>query len=77
MVLTVGAVVQSVDMVFFAYIDPGLGLLAWQALVAACIGFLFYLKRTRALFARLFQKLFRTEKPSDDKVPDKAPTIPK
>jgi hypothetical protein len=60
----------------FAYIDPGLGLLAWQALVAACLGLLFYLKKTRALFARLFQKFSRTEKRSDKAV-DKAPTIPK
>jgi hypothetical protein len=67
---------QHVDMVFFAYIDPGLGLLAWQALVAACLGLLFYLKKTRVLFARLFQRPFRTGKPSN-KVPDKVPTIPK
>jgi hypothetical protein len=63
-------------MVFFAYIDPGLGLLAWQALVAACLGLLFYLKKTRVLFARMFQKLFRSEKPSA-KVADKVPIIPK
>jgi hypothetical protein len=42
-----------------AYVDPGLGLLAWQALVAAFVGAIFYIKKTRDFFLRLFQKVFR------------------
>jgi hypothetical protein len=50
-------------MIFFAYIDPGTGLLAWQALVAAFLGTLFYLKRTRTWLVGLFLRLFRIGKP--------------
>ena len=46
-------------MITFAYVDPGLGLLAWQALVAAFVGALFYIKKTRDFLVRLFQKVFR------------------
>lgn len=42
-----------------AYVDPGLGLLAWQAVVAAFLGALFYIKKTRDFLIRRFQKLFR------------------
>lgn len=45
-----------------AYVDPGLGLLAWQALVAAVIGVLFYVKKTRTWLMGLLQKLFRRER---------------
>ncbi len=41
-----------------AYIDPGSGLLLWQTVVAACVGVLFYLKRTRGVLVDLFKKLF-------------------
>jgi hypothetical protein len=50
-------------MIIFAYIDPGLGLLAWQAVVAAFVGTLFYVKKTRTWLAGLFLRLFRMGKP--------------
>jgi hypothetical protein len=62
-------------MKLFAYIDPGLGLLLWQALVAACLGLLFYLKKTRRWLGNLFLKPFRTDKKLDN-VPDKSKTVP-
>ena len=46
-------------MIIFAYVDPGLGLLAWQALVAAFVGAIFYVKKTRDFLVHLFQKIFR------------------
>ena len=39
------------------YIDPGSGLLAWQMIVAAAIGTLFYLKKFRTLMVKLGRKL--------------------
>ena len=52
----------------FAYVDPGLGLLAWQALVAAFLGGLFYLKKTRVLLVGFFVRLFRIGKPKPQTV---------
>ena len=49
-------------MAIIAYVDPGLGLLAWQALVATVVGILFYLKKTRSWLAKGFRKLFRAGK---------------
>ena len=46
-------------MITLAYVDPGLGLLAWQALVATFLGAIFYIKRTRDFLIRRFQKIFR------------------
>jgi O-antigen/teichoic acid export membrane protein len=43
----------------FAYIDPGLGALLWQTIIAAFVGFLFYLKRTRRWIVGMFRKIFR------------------
>jgi hypothetical protein len=60
----------------FAYIDPGMGLLLWQSVIAACLGTLFYLKKTRAWIANVLRKLFRVGKPPD-KVDDTASIIPK
>jgi hypothetical protein len=60
-------------MVFVAYIDPGLGLLAWQALVAAFVGTLFYLKKTRTWLVGLFLKLFRMGKPPEQGAKDLPP----
>jgi len=42
-----------------AYIDPGIGALAWQTIISAFIGMFFYLKKTRLWFVGIFQKLFR------------------
>jgi O-antigen/teichoic acid export membrane protein len=52
-------------MAIIAYVDPGLGLLAWQALVAAFVGLLFYLKKTRTWLAKLIRKVFRISKPTE------------
>jgi hypothetical protein len=49
-------------MTLFAYVDPGLGLLLWQAVVSAFLGVLFYLKKTRTWMLKPFQKLFRSDK---------------
>ena len=51
-------------MIIFAYIDPGSGLLAWQAIVAAVLGAVFYLKKSRAWVVRQMRRLLRTNKPT-------------
>jgi hypothetical protein len=50
-------------MFVLGYIDPGLGLLAWQAIVAAFLGFLFYVKKTRDMILALLRRPFRGVKP--------------
>lgn len=49
-------------MTIFAYIDPGLGALIWQAVVAAFVGFLFYLNKTRRWIVGGFGKMFGRKK---------------
>ncbi len=44
--------------IVLAYIDPGLGALLWQTIVAAFVGFLFYLKQTRRWIVDSVLKLF-------------------
>jgi hypothetical protein len=47
-----------------AYIDPGLGALIWQTMIAALVGLFFYLKKTRQWIVTLFRKIFgRAQKP--------------
>jgi len=46
---------------FFAYIDPGSGLLVSQMIAAAFVGSLFYVKKTRDLIARFGRKIFRLD----------------
>ena len=46
-----------------AYIDPGSGLLIWQAVAAVVIGLLFYLKKMRDYVVFLFRRIFRRNKP--------------
>jgi len=46
------------------YIDPGQGMLIWQAIVSAFVGLLFYLKKTRQFFAAVFRKIFCRNKPT-------------
>ena len=41
-----------------AYIDPGIGALLWQTIMAAFVGFLFYLKKTRRWIVGMFRKIF-------------------
>ena len=48
-----------------AYIDPGLGALVWQTILAVLVGFLFYLKKTRRWIVDAFRKMFgRGQKPA-------------
>jgi O-antigen/teichoic acid export membrane protein len=52
--------------VILAYIDPGVGALVWQTILAAFVGFLFYLKKTRRWIVGMFRKMFgHSRKPSD------------
>jgi hypothetical protein len=44
-------------MKIFGYIDPGLGALIWQSIVAAFVGFLFYLKKTRRWIVGVYRKI--------------------
>jgi len=48
---------DQLSMSLLLYIDPGSGLLAWQMVVAAAIGTLFYLKKFRTLMVKLGRKL--------------------
>ena len=48
-------------MTMIAYVDPGLGLLAWQALVAAVLGLVFYIKKTREKVLGLLSKRFHNK----------------
>jgi len=41
------------------YVDPGSGLLAWQLLVAAVVGLVFYLKKSRDFLKKMARKLLR------------------
>jgi len=42
-----------------AYVDPGLGMLAWQAVLAVFFGTLFYLKKSREWIVKCLRRLFR------------------
>jgi hypothetical protein len=43
----------------FSYVDPGMGLLLWQALVAAVVGLVFYVKKAREKVLAVLRRLFR------------------
>ena len=52
------------NLMIIAYIDPGLGALLWQTIIAGFVGFLFYLKKTRRWIVDVFRKMFvRGQKP--------------
>jgi len=51
------------------YIDPSLGALIWQSIVAAFVGAVFYLKKTRRLVAGFFRSIFKREQKPDAKIP--------
>ena len=50
---------RFLTIIMLAYIDPGMGALAWQTIISAVVGLFFYLKKTRLWFVGIFQKLFR------------------
>ena len=60
-------------MTTLAYVDPGVGLLAWQALVAFFVGLIFYLKKTRTWITNTVSKVFRPNVVSPTKKPAPAP----
>ena len=43
------------------YIDPGSGQLLWQVLIAAGVGLLFYIKKSRDFLAGLARRLFKRD----------------
>ncbi len=61
------------NMACLGYIDPGSGLLVWQMVVAAFVGLVFYLKRTRDWIFGLFRRLFRAEERADERVAQPPP----
>jgi len=58
------------------YIDPGQGMLIWQAIVSAFVGMLFYLKKTRQFIAGVFCKVFGRNQPNKPETVSIAPEIP-
>jgi len=47
---------------FLAYVDPGVGLLVWQTIVAAVLGLLFYLRKTRMFIVSFVLRVTRRGK---------------
>lgn len=45
-------------MIVLGYVDPGLGLLAWQLVVSFVLGCIFYVNRTRLKVGRFMQRVF-------------------
>jgi len=59
------------------YIDPGQGMVIWQAIVSAFVGFLFYMKKSRDFIVGIFFKIFRRQRPSTAVVDaEKTPSVP-
>jgi hypothetical protein len=48
--------------ILLAYVDPGLGSLIWQSIVAGIVGFFFYLRKTRRWIAGTIRGMFTREK---------------
>jgi hypothetical protein len=63
-------------MIFFAYVDPGLGALIWQSAIAAFVGFVFYLKKTRRWIVDVFRKIFARERETSSVPPTTPATVP-
>lgn len=63
-------------LILFGYIDPGLGALIWQSIVAAVVGFLFYLQKTRQWIVRVIRKTFGRWRKSPTVAATVAPEIP-
>ena len=65
-------------MLILGYIDPGFGLLVWQAILGAFFGLLFYLKKTRRWIVTTFQRIFSSGKPNQGTlIKEIEPTGPK
>jgi hypothetical protein len=61
---------------FLAYIDPGLGALVWQTIIAAFVGCMFYLKKTRRWIVGVFRKMFGSRpKPPVDSIEIHPPKV--
>jgi hypothetical protein len=45
----------------YGYIDPGSGQFLWQAIIAAGVGLIFYLKKTREFLVRTLSRFFRKD----------------
>ena len=60
------------------YIDPGQGMLIWQAIVSAFVGFLFYMKKSRDFIVGIFRSLFRRQKTAvtEARPVQKTPSVP-
>jgi len=59
---------------FLGYIDPGLGTLIWQTIVAAFVGLFFYLNKTRRWIVSVFFKIWgRGQKPKTTTVAAEIP----
>jgi hypothetical protein len=41
-----------------AYVDPGLGVLVWQTIVAAFVGAIFYINKTRRWIVATIRSIF-------------------
>jgi hypothetical protein len=48
-------------MFVLGYIDPGSGQLLWQVLIAAGVGLIFYVKKTRDILVRIVSRLFNKD----------------
>src|SRR5438552_2201571 len=46
-------------MINLAYVDPGLGQMAWQVLVATFLGTFFYIKKLRVWFEGMIRRAFQ------------------
>ena len=63
-------------MAILAYVDPGTGLLAWQAVMAAIVGTFFYVKKTRDWLFACFCWAFRWRKIENKDGPRSSPPAP-
>jgi NADH:ubiquinone oxidoreductase subunit 2 (subunit N) len=44
-----------------AYVDPGVGALAWQMVISALVGLFFYLRKTRNWVVKTFLRFFQSK----------------
>jgi len=53
--------------IFFAYADPGTGMLVWQVIAAFAVGSAFYFRTFFKKIISLFKKTKNKEEKNDDK----------